>query len=139
MVTSLRGQGHGLSLDNMAKSNTKINEQLRKKRNPELVETVILAKKNAAWKRVSEILSSPRKNRIEKNLNEINEGAKEGETVIIPGKVLSMGEMDSKIKIAALGFSGSAKEKILKAGGKVSLILEEIKKNPDAKGIKILE
>ena len=121
------------------KSNTKINDQLRRKRNPELVDTIIQARKNGAWKRVSEILSSPRKNKMEKNLNKINEESKEGETVIIPGKVLSMGELNKKIKIIAFGFSKSAEEKILKAGGKISTILDEIKKNPDAKGVKILQ
>ncbi|MDD5699598.1 MAG: 50S ribosomal protein L18e [Candidatus Nanoarchaeia archaeon] len=123
----------------MAKSKTKINEQLRRKRNPELVDTIIQARKSEGWKRVSEILASPRKNKVEKNLNKINEESKEGETIIIPGKVLSMGELSKKIKIAALKFSHGAEEKILKSGGKVLTILEEIKKNPDAKGIKILE
>jgi large subunit ribosomal protein L18e len=121
------------------KSKTKINKQLRKKGNPELVETIMDARKNKGWYRVSEILSSPRKNKLQKNLNIINKESKDGETIVIPGKVLSVGELDKKIRIIALSFSKNAREKILKSGGKVSTIFEEIKKNPEAKEVKILE
>ncbi len=121
------------------KSQTKISKQLEKKRNPEIVETVLAAKKNVAWKRVAEILASPRRNHAEKNLDEINNVAKEGGAIVIPGKVLSVGNIDKKMNIAALSFSKSAEEKIAKAGGKVSSILEEIKKNPNAENIIILE
>jgi large subunit ribosomal protein L18e len=88
---------------------------------------------------VSEILSSPRKNKLQKNLDIINKESKDGETIVIPGKVLSVGELDKKVRIIALSFSKNAREKILKSGGKVSTIFEEIKKNPDAKEVKILE
>ncbi len=121
------------------KSKTKISTQSKRKRNPELVETIMTAKKNDKWFRVSEILASPRKNKVEKNLEEINKGSKSEEVVVVPGKVLSMGELDKKIKVVALDFSESAKEKILKSGSKLSTILEEIKMNPEAKGVKILE
>lgn len=128
-----------LLLEIKMKSKTKVNEQLRRKRNPELVDTIITSKKNEKWFKVSEILASPRKNRIEKNLELINKDSKDGEIIVVPGKVLSMGEINKKVKIVAVGFSRGAKEKILKAGGKVSTIFEEIKENPDAKGVKILE
>ncbi|MCL5730450.1 MAG: uL15 family ribosomal protein, partial [Candidatus Pacearchaeota archaeon] len=69
---------------------------------------------------------------------QIEEQTKEGETIVVPGKVLSMGEINKKIKIVAFNFSDGAKEKILKSGGKISTISEEIKINPDAKGVRIL-
>lgn len=121
------------------KSNTKINEQTKKKTNPELVGTILSAKKNEAWKRVAEILSSPRKNKREENLTKINTEAKEGEIIVVPGKVLSMGELNKKIKVVALSFSKGAEEKILKANSTISTIVDEIKKNPTAKAVKILE
>jgi large subunit ribosomal protein L18e len=121
------------------KSKTKISKQIRNKRNPELVETVLEARKNSGWFRISEILSSPRRNRVEKNLSIINNEAKEGESIVVPGKVLSVGEIDKKVRVIALNFSSNAQDKILKAGGKISTIIDEIKKNPEAKGIKILE
>ncbi len=121
------------------KSNTRIEKQSQKKLNPDLVETIRLAKKNKEWKKVAEILSSPRKNKVEINLEKINSEAKVGEIIIIPGKVLSLGEINKKIKISAFGFSEKAKEKLLKAGCEILNIVEEIKKNPSAKGIKIIK
>jgi len=121
------------------KSNTKIDFQLKRKRNPELVETVISAKKNDSWKRVAEILTATRKMKVEKNLNSINENSRDGETIVIPGKVLSVGELNKKVKVVAFSFSGNAKEKILKSGSKISTIQEEIKKNPKAEGVRVLE
>jgi len=122
----------------MTKSNTKIEKQLQKKTNSILVETIIAAKKKEAWKKIAEILSSPRRKRMDVNIEKINDEAKAGETIVVPGKVLSQGDIDKKIKIVAVSFSGKAKEKLLKAKCDVSDMLDEIKKNPDAKGIKIL-
>jgi len=121
------------------KTKAQIERQLKKKTNSMLVDTIILAKKSKAWQGVASVLSYPRRKRIEKNIGEISEQSKVGEIVIIPGKVLSMGEIDKKIKISALYFSEKAKEKLNKAGCETITILEEIKKNPDAKGIKILK
>ena len=120
------------------KSKTKIEKQLKRKINPEIVETIIAAKKEENWKEVAGILSSSRKNKININLDKINKNAKQGEKILIPGKVLSMGDIDKKVKVIALSFSEKAKEKLLKAKCEVSTILHEIKKNPGAKQIKIL-
>lgn len=122
----------------MIKTKTKIEKQLLKKRNPELVRTILAAKKNKDWLDVASIISSSRRNRPSLNLNEISKGSKTGEIIIVPGKVLSLGELDKKLKIAALSFSEKAKEKIKKSQGEALTIMEEIKKNPDAKGVRIL-
>lgn len=121
------------------KSKTKIEQQLRKKTNQDLVETIIAAKKKKAWQEVATLLSSPRVRKINVNLEKINKEAKVGETIVIPGKVLSEGELDKKIKIVAFDFSEKAKEKISNAKGEMSTIIEEIKKNPEAKGVKIIK
>ncbi len=125
----------------MIKSKTKISKQLEKKNNPELVETILNAKKKEKWLEIAGILSGSRRKRTNVNIDKINKEAKgaEKETIVIPGKVLSQGEIDKKIKIAALSFSEKAKEKLLSAKCEVKTILEEIKSNPDAKGIKILK
>ncbi len=120
------------------KSNTKIEKQLKRKTNQELVKTIIAAKKSKGWKKIAEILSGSRKKRKNANLEKINKEAKEGEKIIILGKVLSNGELTKKVKIIALDFSDKAKEKILKIKGDASTILDEIKKNPEAKEIRIL-
>ena len=121
------------------KTKTKIEQQLKRKTNPGLVATIISAKKKNAWQEVAALLSSPRVKRINVNLDKINEEAKDGETIVVPGKILSEGELNKKLKIAAFSFSEKAKEKILNAKGEVLNIADEIKKNPDAKGVKIIK
>jgi len=121
------------------KTKSKIEKQLQRKTNLVLVETIIACKKNKNWIKVAEILSGPRKNRTNLNLEELNKKIKDEKIVVVPGKILSQGELDKKIKIVALGFSERAKEKLSKSGSEALTILEEIKKNPGAKGVKILE
>ncbi len=121
------------------KNNTKIENQLKRKTNPELVKTIIAAKKKENWRKIGEILSGPRNRWKNLNIKKINKEVKEGEKVIVLGKVLSQGELNKKIKIIALNFSRNAKEKILKAKGEISNIINEIKKNPEMKGLRILE
>lgn len=120
------------------KSKTLISKQLKRKTNSELAETVLLAKKNSSWLGVAGILSGPRKNRINLNLNEIEEKADNSKIILIPGKVLSQGEITKKMKVVALGFSERAREKLLKSGCEIKTILEEIKSNPNAKDVKVL-
>jgi len=112
---------------------------MKRKRNPELVETIIRAKKNDMWLEVASVLSSPRRRKIEINLDEIEEKTKEGDTIIVPGKVLGKGDVSKKIRVAALSFSEKAKEKLKNKNCEVVSILEEIKINPEARGVKILK
>jgi len=121
------------------KSKSLIEKQLKRKNNPDLVETIFSCKKNNSWLEVGSLLSKPRRKRINLNLNEIDKQSKENENVLVPGKVLSLGIITKKIKVIALSFSERAKEKLLKANCEISNILEEIKKNPNAKEIKILK
>jgi large subunit ribosomal protein L18e len=120
------------------KSKTQIEKQLKNKTNPGLISTIIEAKKRPKWTLVAAIMSGPRTGKIQINLDKLSDEVKDGESVVIPGKVLSEGEMNRKAKIIALNFSERAKEKLLKAKCEISNIIEEIKKNPDARGIKIL-
>ncbi|HJZ19237.1 MAG TPA: 50S ribosomal protein L18e [Candidatus Nanoarchaeia archaeon] len=121
------------------KSATKIKNQAKRKTNGELVETILRAAKNEKWIDVARVISGPRRNRLNLNLDIIDREAKDGEKIIIPGKVLSQGRINKKIKLIALSFSENAKEKLSKEKIDFSTISEEIKKNPDAKGLRILK
>jgi large subunit ribosomal protein L18e len=121
------------------KSKRLIGKQTRKKNSINLVKTIASAKKNKNWIRVAGILSSPRRRRINMNIGEISEKSREEEDVVVPGKILSQGEINKKIKIVALNFSKKAEEKLKKEGCEIITILEEIKKNPEMKGLKILK
>ena len=120
------------------KSKTKIDEQAKRKRNPELVETIIKAKKNNKWLDISRLLSSPRRRKICVNLDEIEKEAKEGDTILIPGKVLGKGDINKKLVVIAFSFSKEAEEKLKNKKCGVKTILEEIKANPNAQGVKII-
>ncbi|HUW43394.1 MAG TPA: 50S ribosomal protein L18e [Bacillota bacterium] len=120
------------------KTKTKIGKQVERKGNRELVETILAAKKKEKWIKVACVLSGPRRKAINLNLEDINKNSKDGETIIIPGKVLSQGEITKKIKIAAQGFSEKAKEKLEKAGIPVLSLIEEIKKNPSMEKCRVL-
>lgn len=121
------------------KSKTKISKQAERKTNPELVETILVAKKNSAWLDVASLLSGSRRKRKNVNLSELNKLVDKEKTIVVPGKVLSEGEFNKKAKIVALNFSEKAKEKLLNAKCEVSSILEEIKSNPSARDVKILK
>ena len=54
------------------------------------------------------------------------------------GKVLGSGEISKKIRICALHFSESARGKLEKSKSEIVTILEEIKKNPKAEGVRVL-
>ncbi|GIU68479.1 MAG: 50S ribosomal protein L18e [Candidatus Pacearchaeota archaeon] len=123
------------------KSKTKIKKQASKKNNPELLKTIRAAEKtkNDFWLKIASIMSYPRRKKIVVNLKDIEKLSKEGESIVVPGKVLSMGEIRKKIRIIAFSFSNSAKEKILKSNSEAVYIIDEIKKNPEAKSLKIIK
>jgi large subunit ribosomal protein L18e len=124
------------------KSRTKISKQAEKKLNPEIVETITLAKKNKKWLEVAGVLSSPRRNKVALNLDEIEKKAEKEKikenTIVVPGKVLGQGDLKKKVKVVALSFSQQAIEKMKKDKINFSTIKEEIKNNPDGKNMKVI-
>ncbi|WP_346661927.1 50S ribosomal protein L18e [uncultured Methanobrevibacter sp.] len=61
------------------------------------------------------------------------------ETVLVPGKVLSNGDLTEKVDVVALKFSAKAQEKIESAGGECISIDEIIESNPKGSNIRIME
>ncbi|MEM4347499.1 MAG: 50S ribosomal protein L18e [Candidatus Altiarchaeota archaeon] len=95
-------------------------------------------KKVNLWIRIADELSKSRKNRRETNIWKINKYSKDGEFVLIPGKVLGYGNLEHKVNVAAFKFSKSAEEKIKSAGGEVISIEELLRRNPTGSKVKIL-
>lgn len=89
------------------------------------------------WKRIADDLEKSTRQRREVNLYKINKYTKKDETALVPGKVLSLGNLEKKITIAAYKFSAEAKNKINKIG-KAITIRELIKENPKGKKIRII-
>ena len=94
--------------------------------------------KSESWKKVAKKLSSPRRNKVEVNVGEINMHAKDGETIVVPGIVLANGKLEKGLTIAAWRFTGAASEKIVKAKGKTLSIEDLAKENPKGSKIRIM-
>ena len=93
--------------------------------------------KRRIWKQVSKKLSGPRRNRIEANLIRINKKTKENDTIVIPGKILGIGDLDHKITIACVNWSTPAKTKIENSGSRLITIEELFEQNPEGKNVKL--
>ena len=120
-------------------SKTKIKSRARKKTNPELASAIYLAAKNENWLQIAKIISKPTREQPIINLLEIDKNSAIGDTIVIPGKVLSKGNLTKKIKLCALSISKKAKEKLKSTKSEFVSLIDEIKKNPKAEGIKILK
>lgn len=115
------------------KSKTLIDKQMARKVNPELVKTIMKAKKSGMWVEVAGMLSCPARRMTNANLDEIDKKAKDGDVVVVAGKVLGTGNLSKKIKLIAFSFSKSAEEKLRKNKTEFSKIMDEIDKNQKIK------
>jgi large subunit ribosomal protein L18e len=115
-----------------------------KKSNPRLMHLIVTLKDasrtNEAniWREIAKRLDSPRKNYAEVNISKINRYANEGETILVPGKVLGSGVLDLPVKVAALNFSEAAVSKITGANGTCMSIEELLRDNPKGSRVRIL-
>ena len=82
-------------------------------------------KRKALSKRLLSLIAVPTRKRVEVNLYKINRHSKDGDNIIVPGKVLSEGKLDHKINIIALDYSVKALKVLKDANCKV-MKLEEI-------------
>ncbi len=110
---------------------TKVNRRLKQKTNVILAEAIFIAKKNNLKEIASAIACSTRK-QAKVNVGKLNEI--KAEVVIVPGKILSSGEITKKIKVYALGCSKVALEKLKKAGCEYKPLIEALKKDNKLKG-----
>ena len=116
-------------------SKTQISKRIKKKRNPEIVETINLAKKNNLLD-LAKKLSGPRGNYKTINLDDLEKV--KGDKILVVGKVLGSGEINRKMSIWALGFSEKARDKLKKAGCDIKTIKEVLDKNKTLEGVNII-
>jgi large subunit ribosomal protein L18e len=79
------------------------------------------------WKRVHSLVEVPSRRRPSVNLYKIDMYTDEGDNVVVPGKVLSTGQLTHKFNIAAIEFSGGALKTLKEANCKVIDIKEMVK------------
>ena len=121
----------------MTISKTKLKEKIRRKSNPKLVALIhFLKNQSPFWMKVAEYLAKPKRKAIKVNIEKINKIAKPNSVVIVPGKVLSEGEMSKSIIIAAFSFSENAKKKLAKS--KIVLIEHLAKENKKGDNIQLI-
>ncbi len=78
-------------------------------------------------KRIYKFAGKPSRQRPSVNIFRINGSTKEGDAVIVPGKVLSIGSMDHKVSIAAMELSESARKELKKANCSLVPLAEALK------------
>ena len=93
--------------------------------------------KRRIWRKVSKKLSGSRRQRIEANLYRINKKTKPNDVIVIPGKVLGIGDLTHKLTISCLNCSESAKKKIVASGSKLMSIEDLLEQNPTGKNVKV--
>ena len=97
------------------------------------------AKKIPLWKRVAKDLEKSTRQRRVVNLSKINRFSENGETIIVPGKVLASGDITKTVTVVAYQFSKGAREKIGKAQGKAMEMRELLRQgDPKGKRLKII-
>jgi large subunit ribosomal protein L18e len=80
--------------------------------------------KKGPWKHALELAAVPARRRVSVNLYKLSKNTKDGDSIIVPGKVLSVGKLDHSISIAAMQFSNSALAKLKAAKCSVKTIEE---------------
>lgn len=121
-----------------------MNKMNCRKTNPRLASLISLLKNTSRenevniWRDIADRLEAPSKNYAEVNLSKINRYATNGETIIVPGKVLGTGILEMSVNVAALNFSESASAKIRQAQGKCMSIEQLISANPKGNKVRIL-
>jgi len=90
------------------------------------------------WRALEAELAGPSANRREINVRRLAKVTKDGEVVVIPGKILGTGNLGHKLTVCAFSISESAAKKVTESGGKIVTFEDLIKKHPDGKGVRII-
>jgi large subunit ribosomal protein L18e len=90
------------------------------------------------WAAVAEDLEKPTRKYAAVNLSALARSTKQGEIIVVPGKVLGDGELSHSITIAALGFSQSAESKLRASKTTMMTIKDLVAKDPKGKSVRII-
>jgi large subunit ribosomal protein L18e len=90
------------------------------------------------WKEVECRLLNSRSNRREVNVDKLSKFTKEGDVIIVPGKILGAGNLGHSVIVYAYSISKLASKKINEAGGQILALTDLIEKYPRGTGVKII-
>ncbi|MFB6158886.1 MAG: 50S ribosomal protein L18e [Candidatus Nanohalobium sp.] len=108
--------------------------------NPVLLETIELLQEQdvPVWSSVAENLGKVNRDRAEVNLSDIERVAEDGDTVVVPGKVLGSGYLNREVTVAAFKVSDSARGQI-EDEGEFMFIRDLVDENPEGTGVKVVK
>jgi large subunit ribosomal protein L18e len=108
--------------------------------NPVLLNTIeLLQEQNASvWNEVAENLGKVNRRRPEVNLSDIERNTEDGDTVVVPGKVLGSGRLTKDVEVAAFKASNSAKNHI-NENGEFKFIEDLVDENPEGSDVKVIK
>ena len=90
------------------------------------------------WGDIAERLEKPRRTHAEVNLGRIERYAQEDELVVVPGKVLGSGVIQTDVTVAAVDFSSTAETKINKVGEHTTLE-QAVEDNPEGSNVRVIK
>jgi large subunit ribosomal protein L18e len=90
------------------------------------------------WLRLAKLALKTSVSKRVVNLTQINDVTKEGEVIVVPGKILGTGNVSHKITLSSFSISNSAAKKIIESGGNIINFKEMIEKFPTGKGVRII-
>jgi large subunit ribosomal protein L18e len=90
------------------------------------------------WNAIERKITGRRANRSEINVGMLAKVTENGQTVIVPGKILGTGSIGHKLTVCSFSISEAAAAKIIQADGSVMNLKDFIKKYPDGRGVRII-
>lgn len=108
--------------------------------NPVLLETIELLEEQDApiWSDVAQNLGKVNRQRPEVNVSDIERVADDGDTVVVPGKVLGSGRLTKEVNVAAFKASSGARQKI-EEDGEFMFIRDLVDDNPEGSDVKVVK
>jgi large subunit ribosomal protein L18e len=96
------------------------------------------SKRAPIWKHLENKLANSRSRASEVNISKLASVTKEGETIIVPGKILGSGKINHKLTVCAFSMSLKAAKKLYDCGGKIVTIADLTQSYPEGKGVRII-
>lgn len=101
-----------------------------------LLERKARKEKSGLWRDAARYLSAPRSTETVVNVSRLARAGGDGKApLLVPGKVLGTGLLETKLIVGAFAFSESARNKIESAGGEALEIAEFVNRYPEGSGV----
>jgi large subunit ribosomal protein L18e len=90
------------------------------------------------WRDIASRLEGPSRHWAQVNISKVAAYSRDGENVVVPGKLLGAGEIGRAVTVVAVSASASARAKVAAAGGKVLTLHEGVIAFPKGEKCRIL-